>query len=116
MVNRHHTTVSSSASPFATLRSLQRNETNISSLTKGVWLRSLTGLLLIAILSTTTFFILHSVLSINQSSGTIVNVSGRQRMLSQRGALFSLKLITTTDTEERKELRGKLKDVADLML
>ena len=116
MVNRHHTTISSSASPFATLRSLQRNETNISSLTKGVWLRSLTGLLLIAILSTTTFFILHSVLSINQSSGTIVNVSGRQRMLSQRGALFSLKLITTTDTEERKELRGKLKDVADLML
>ena len=116
MVNRHRTSPTDSAAPFAALRALQRNDINITSLTKGVWLRSLTGLVLIAILATTTFFLLHDVLSINQRSATVVNISGLQRMLSQRGALFSLKLVTTTDSTERQELHGKLKEVADLML
>lgn len=91
-------------------------ENNVSLLTKGVWLRSITGLLLIAILATATFLILHDVLSINKSAGAIVNISGRQRMLSQRGAFFAIKLAATSDAGERLALRDDLEKVANLML
>ncbi|MEX8521038.1 MAG: PAS domain S-box protein, partial [Leptothrix sp. (in: b-proteobacteria)] len=91
-------------------------ENNVSLLTKGVWLRSITGLLLIAILATATYFILHDVLSINQNSGAIVNISGRQRMLSQRGAFFASKLVASTDAADRASLRSDLEKVANLML
>jgi PAS domain S-box-containing protein len=108
--------VDSSAAPVADELIEKPEENNVNLLTKGVWLRSITGLLLIAILATATFFILHDVLSINQSSGAIVNISGRQRMLSQRGAFFAARLVASTDTAERASLRSDLEKVADLML
>jgi len=88
---------------------------HVSHLTRGVWLRSITGLLLIALLSSATFFILHHVLSVNQSSGTVVNVSGRQRMLSQRGAFFATRLVTASEPGARQKLREDLTQVAALM-
>jgi PAS domain S-box-containing protein len=88
---------------------------NIKSLLRGVWTRSLIGLILIAILSTTTFFIISSLLKLNEKSGTIVNISGRQRMLSQRGAFFALQVSTNTNKEEREIAITKLAAVADLM-
>lgn len=107
---------SSSTSAASFLLQRAQSSQNVRSLTKGVWIRSIIGLTLIALLATSTFFILHNVLSINQNSGSIVNISGRQRMLSQRGALFALALVTTKNTEERQELRTKLQEVSDLML
>jgi len=88
---------------------------NIKSLLRGVWTRSLIGLILIAILSTTTFFIISSLLKLNEKSGTIVNISGRQRMLSQRGAFFALQVSTNTNKQEREIAITKLAAVADLM-
>ena len=89
---------------------------NVAQLTRGVWLRSITGLLLIAILATANFLILHDVLSINSSAATIVNISGRQRMLSQRAALFATRLVASRDEAERRTLRTELDRVTGLLL
>ncbi len=89
---------------------------NVAQLTRGVWLRSITGLLLIAILATANFLILHDVLSINSSAATIVNISGRQRMLSQRAALFATRLVASRDEAERRILRTELDRVTGLLL
>ena len=88
---------------------------DIKSLLRGVWTRSLIGLVLIAILSTTTYFLISTLLKTNEKNGTIVNVSGRQRMLSQRGALFALEIATSTNEAKRAEASKTLEAVADLM-
>lgn len=44
-----------------------------------------------------------------------INVSGRQRMLSQRTALFCLRLVCTDDTVEQEKLRHQLLADIDLM-
>lgn len=106
----------SSASPAdGTPTTRPPGDPHIRRLIRGVWSRSIIGLLLIALLSTATFLLLHTILSINQSSATIVNVSGRQRMLSQRGAFFATQLVTSTDAATRTALRRELEKVADLM-
>lgn len=92
-----------------------KGDLNIKSLLRGVWVRSLIGLILIAILSTTTYFIISSLLKLNEKSGTIVNISGRQRMLSQRGALFALQVATNPGPEKRAAAAKTLSSVADLM-
>jgi PAS domain S-box-containing protein len=91
------------------------SDLNIKSLVRGVWTRSIIGLVLIAILSTTTFFIISSLLKLNEKSGTIVNISGRQRMLSQRGAFFALQASTSSSKQAREIAITKLSAVADLM-
>ena len=88
---------------------------DINHLLRGVWTRSLVGLILIAILSTTTYFLISTLLKTNEKNGTIVNVSGRQRMLSQRGALFALELATSNNAAKRAEASATLRSVADLM-
>ena len=48
--------------------------------------RYVLALLLIAFLSSGAFFILHFALKTAESTALIVNISGKQRMLSQRVA------------------------------
>ncbi len=72
------------------------------------------ALALVAFLSTAAWFSLHLVISEQQSTAAIVNVSGRQRMLSQRTALFS-NLLVNSPKSERSIIRGKLKESIELM-
>lgn len=88
----------------------------INFLSGNMWTRYTLALLLIAGLSTSAFFIMNNLLGINEKSGVIVNVSGRQRMLSQRGALFALRLVAEQDPEAKALVREELTKVADLML
>ncbi|MBW4492007.1 MAG: type IV pili methyl-accepting chemotaxis transducer N-terminal domain-containing protein [Oscillatoria princeps RMCB-10] len=48
-------------------------------------------------------------------SAAVVNVSGRQRMLSQRTAFFCLRLVCSQSAAEREKLRSELLDAIVLM-
>ena len=70
------------------------------------------ALSLLALLSLASFLIANTSLKTNE---TVVNVSGRQRMLSQRSALLAQQLATTNDAEQRARLRLELTETASLM-
>ncbi len=57
--------------------------------------RYVVALVLVALLSTGAWFSLHLVIEAQTSSAALVNISGRQRMLSQRTALFATQLAQT---------------------
>ncbi|MEW6512609.1 MAG: EAL domain-containing protein [Pseudomonadota bacterium] len=76
--------------------------------------RYLIALILVAMLATAAWLSLHLVISEQESNAAIVNISGRQRMLSQRTALFS-SLLASARPDQRAEIRQKLRDAAALM-
>jgi diguanylate cyclase (GGDEF)-like protein/PAS domain S-box-containing protein len=76
--------------------------------------RYVIALSLVASLSTAAWLSLHLVISEQKSTAAVVNVSGRQRMLSQRTALFS-NLLANAPKAERPAVRSKLKEAIQLM-
>ena len=72
------------------------------------------ALALVASLSTAAWLSLDLVISAQKSTAAIVNVSGRQRMLSQRTALFA-GMLASSPVSERPAIRIKLKDAIELM-
>lgn len=90
------------------------NERHGLRIARGLTWRYVIGLTLVASLSTAAWFSLHLVISEQDSAAALVNISGRQRMLSQRTALFS-NLLTTIPKKERLLARSKLKESIELM-
>jgi len=84
------------------------------SLARALTWRYVIALSLVASLSTAAWLSLHMVISEQKNTAAVVNVSGRQRMLSQRTALFSNLLVNTPKTE-RAAVRSKLTDAIQLM-
>lgn len=84
------------------------------SITRALTWRYAIALALVASLSTAAWFSLHLVITAQESTALVVNISGRQRMLSQRTALFSNLLISATKNE-RPAIRIKLNDAIELM-
>jgi len=74
----------------------------------------LLALSLLALLSAGAYASLESVIRSHETYSSVINVSGRQRMLSQRIAFLSSRLPTAGDAEY-DSLRRSLRDAASLM-
>ena len=59
--------------------------------------------------------ILDKNIETNEHVAEIINMSGRQRLLSQRATSIILKLMNSQDFTNRKELRQELLDTANLL-
>jgi len=70
---------------------------------------------LIAILAGITYYVLAGHTNVRGVSAALINISGKQRFLSQETALLSLELVTTTDLATREKLRERLLENADTM-
>ena len=70
---------------------------------------------LLAVLSLAGYFMLKENTKAERNSARIVNISGRQRMLSQRVALYSLMLVNAKEKGLRELLRQELKNIIGLM-
>lgn len=81
---------------------------------RGLTVRYVIALLLVASLSTAAWLSLNLVITEQKSTAAVVNISGRQRMLSQRTALFSNLLVNST-LADRPAIRSKLQDAIELM-
>lgn len=76
--------------------------------------RYVLALSLVAALTTAAWYSLKLVISEQESTAAVVNISGRQRMLSQRTALFA-NLLVTAHANERASIRTKLEESIELM-
>lgn len=77
--------------------------------------RYLLALSLVALLSLSAYILLSRVIGAQADNAAIINVSGRQRMLSQRTSLFAQQLAFAQDADERERIKAELKDATDLM-
>jgi len=66
------------------------------------------ALCLIALLSISAFTIQYSIIKTQENSASIINISGRQRMLSQRAALLASDLVYNQIPAEHELIKSKL--------
>ena len=69
----------------------------------------------LALLALGSYLIVDSMVARQQHMATVLNVSGRQRMLSQRVALLSQQLISARTPDAKESLRAQLQESIDLM-
>ena len=92
---------------------LHARSTDISIAKSLIWRYSI-ALLLIASLSTAAWISLQMVITEQQDTALIVNISGRQRMLSQRIALFA-NIMVNTEGAQRLNARQQMDKALNLM-
>lgn len=84
---------------------LKFNESNPAV---GMTKRYVIALVTIAVLAISAFGTVRALIVEHKNTLSIMNISGRQRMLSQRTAFFVEQLVETTLVSERKKIREKL--------
>ena len=72
---------------------------------KRLYAQIATGLVAIALLAGASYILQVGLVGYQRGAAAEINVSGRQRMLSQRTALFALRSAQTTNIEELKKTR-----------
>lgn len=77
--------------------------------------RYLIAMGVIAVLVGLSYFALEEVITTQESKTPLINISGRQRMLSQKTALLATNLIHTNNQVERQQIREILRDTSNLM-
>ena len=77
--------------------------------------QNLLYLKLLSVIALTNCFDLDKIITAQQINAAVINISGRQRMLSQRAALFALGVVCTRDQLEQQKLRQEMKRAIDLM-
>jgi diguanylate cyclase (GGDEF)-like protein len=73
------------------------------------------ALALIATLSMITHVMVDAIVQRQEVTARVVNISGRQRMLSQRIAMMTLELSRTEDAQTRQKIGQDLSDAIELM-
>lgn len=84
-------------------------------LTTRLTTRYIIALTIIAALLTTAYINIHQLIKTEENSAAVINTSGRQRMLTQRAALLSLRLVHANDKGETEGLRRELLHTIDLL-
>ncbi len=82
---------------------------------RGLRLRLVLVLGLLGALAAGSYFLFRAQSAALGSSAGVINLCGRQRMLSQRAALLIEQLDDATTEPERQRLRGELRQIADDM-
>ncbi len=82
-------------------------ETRVMS-ARSLTVKYIAGLILIALLSLASYFIIEHLITAEQASAAVINVSGRQRMLAQKTVLLSLQLADATDAVQGARVRAEL--------
>ncbi len=85
------------------------------NLTSANILKNLLSLKLLPLITLATYFDLDHIISTREINAAVINISGRQRMLCQRAALFALRLVCTQDLLEQEKLRQEMLSAIDLM-
>ncbi len=78
-------------------------------------IETLLYLKLLPVIALMTYFDLDSIITARDINVAVINISGRQRMLSQRTALFALRLVCTQDREQQETLRQEMLETIELM-
>jgi PAS domain-containing protein len=98
-------------SPAVILKLMDKKKTVLSSLT----FRYVLALGILAVLSLASYLILKENIKANEGSAAVINISGRQRMFSQRIAFLSLRLVVMQGSAEKEKIRKALALAAGVM-
>lgn len=83
--------------------------------TKNITFRYALALGLIALFSVSAYVILYRMAASQKNTAAVINVSGSQRLLSQRAAVYSLRLVTAHNKTERNKARQELLHISKRM-
>lgn len=90
-----------------------KNAITIGDPTKRMTVTYIVSLSIIAFLSILVHFMLDKIIEEQSDSATIINISGQQRMLSQRVSLFTMEYLSSGNTSSKNDARNALEIMAN---
>lgn len=90
------------------------NDNNLKSLSRNIQLRYILALSLIALFTISTYFLSQSIIEKQKEYGHLINISGRQRMLSQKTSLLAYQLNNKIDEKESDSIKRELSEAIQL--